>query len=56
MPPQLCECAHKWKDGELRVVAFDAAKSDVHVSIKEKRGKRALYYDLTLQMRWQASD
>ena len=50
---QLTECKLKWSEGEIHVEAFDAGQSDIHVSIKEKRGKRALYYDLTLMMRWQ---
>ena len=49
---EVCSCALKWGDGEIAVVSLDAAASDIHVSIKEKRGKRALYYDLTLNMSW----
>ena len=49
---EVVECAHKWGDGEIRVSGLEASQCDIHVSIKEKRGKRALYYDLTLVMRW----
>ena len=49
---EVVERAHKWGDGEIRVSGLEASQCDIHVSIKEKRGKRALYYDLTLVMRW----
>lgn len=49
---QLTACKHTWGDGEIEVTQLDTQQSDIHVSIKEKRGKRALYYDLTLVMRW----
>ena len=42
----------KWADGEIHITSLDSAGTEVHASIKEKRGKRALYYDLTLTMRW----
>ena len=29
--------------------------SQVHASVQQKRGKRALYYDLTLLLNWRAS-
>ena len=34
------------------VDSFDEARSEVHASIKEKRGKRSLYYDLDLLLHW----
>lgn len=49
---ELSELAVKWSDGEVAVVSLEGNGTDVHASIKEKRGKRALYYDLTLSMRW----
>uniref|UniRef100_A0A7S2DKE3 Uncharacterized protein n=1 Tax=Haptolina brevifila TaxID=156173 RepID=A0A7S2DKE3_9EUKA len=49
---ELCELKHTWKDGEVKVTALNRNQSDIHASIKEKRGKRALYYDLTLMVNW----
>ena len=50
---ELTECKCKWSDGEIKVTSLESGGTEVHASIKEKRGKRAMYYDLTLVMRWQ---
>ena len=41
--------------GGARIVidALDEHRSDVHASVKEKRGRRALYYDLDLMCTWE---
>jgi len=50
---ELAQVVHKWADGSIRVNSLVAEQSDIHASIKEKRGKRALYFDLTLVMKWE---
>ncbi|KAK3235973.1 hypothetical protein CYMTET_53861 [Cymbomonas tetramitiformis] len=40
--------------GVIRVHHLDLAKSEVHASVKLKKGKRALYYDLDISCQWEA--
>lgn len=49
---ELLTVSHTWADGSVVVQALDTSQSDIHASVKEKRGKRAMYYDLTLWMQW----
>jgi len=44
---------HKWADGSIRVDSLVDQQSDIHASIKEKRGKRSLFFDLTLVLKWE---
>jgi len=55
---------HTWQDtrgptggaeGHVVVTGLDAAHSEIHASIKEKRGKRSLFYDLSLWLQWTAT-
>ena len=48
----LTEVVHKFADGDVRIDSLDQDQSEIHTSIKEKRGKRALYYDITLNFLW----
>ncbi len=49
---ELASVKHTWADGGVSVQELVAGGSEIHASVKEKRGKRALYYDLSLQVTW----
>ena len=49
---RLAEMEHRWDGGSINVKGLNRQQSDVHASIKEKRGKRSLFYDLTLMISW----
>jgi tetratricopeptide (TPR) repeat protein len=49
---ELVKVEHTWADGSVKADQLDTRQSEIHASIKEKRGKRALYYDLTLVFNW----
>ena len=42
-------------EGKVTITALELDKSEIHASIKEKRGKRSLFYDLSMQLKWSAS-
>lgn len=54
MQREIVQVEHTWADGSAKVDQLDTRQSEIHASIKEKRGKRALYYDLTLMFNWSA--
>ena len=57
---EVCGLEHSWADGpgdkgQVKVTALEKGKSDIHASIKEKRGKRSLFYDLSIWLKWTAT-
>lgn len=49
---EIIKLEHKFANGSVKVDQLDKNQSEIHASIKEKRGKRALYYDMTLVFNW----
>ena len=49
----LKEVEHKWADGSVKIVRLDTDQSEINASIKEKRLKRSLYYDLSIVFQWE---
>lgn len=49
----LLEVEHRWREGSVKITRFDENASEIETSIKEKNGKRALYYDINMTFVWE---